>query len=246
MTHRIFTRIPAGDPAVIDAIGKSSVADLHEAMETIPGRMALLDPAIAPLNRGLKIAGQAVTAHVFPGDGLAAYRALQLASAGQVLVVTTAGQASAPMFAELVSFAAREKGLAGVVVDGPVRDSDALSKDRFPVWCRGTYAGRLLKRGPGEVNVPIVCGGVLIEPGDVIVADGDGVLRIPLTDASRALSVAQARARREDEIRAAIAAGANMFEVVGLQAALDASDMIKIDGTWQQAAAVRGEARDRW
>lgn len=78
---------------------------------------------------------------------------------------------------------------------------------------------------------------MLIEPGDVIVADGDGVLRIPLVDAPCTLSVAQGRARREEEIRAAIAAGANMFEVVGLQAALDASDMIEIDGTWQQAAA---------
>ena len=154
-----------------------------------------------------------------------------------MLVVTTAGQASTPMFGELVSLEAREKGLAGVVVDGPVRDSDELSNRHFPVWCRGTYAGRLLKRGPGEVNVPIVCGGVLIEPGDVIVADGDGVLRIPLADAPRALSVGQARARREAEIRAEIAAGANMFEVVGLQAALDASDMIEIDGTWRQGAA---------
>ena len=237
MTHRIFTRIPEGDPAVIEAIGQSSVADLHEAMETIPGRMSLLDPAIAPLNRGLKIVGQAVTAYVFPGDGLAGYRALQLAEAGQVLVVTTAGQATTPMFAEMVSLAAREKGLAGVVVDGPVRDSDALTRTQFPVWCRGRYACRLLKRGPGEVNVPVVCGGVLIEPGDVIVADGDGVVRIPLADAPRVLSVAQARARREDGIRAAIAAGADMDEVVGLKAALDASDMTEIDGTWQQTAA---------
>ncbi len=237
MTHRIFTRIPDGDPAVIEAIGQSSVADLHEAMETIPGRMSLLDPAIAPLNRGLKLVGQAITAYVFPGDGLAAYRALQLAGAGQVLVVTTAGQATTPMFGEMVSLAAREKGLAGVVVDGPVRDSDALTKTQFPLWCRGRYAGRLLKRGPGEVNVPVVCGGVLIEPGDVIVADGDGVVRIPLADAPRVLSVAQARARREDGIRAAIAADANMYEVVGLKAALDASDMTEIDGTWQQAPA---------
>jgi 4-hydroxy-4-methyl-2-oxoglutarate aldolase len=237
MTHRIFTRIPDGDPAVIEAIGQSSVADLHEAMETIPGRMSLLDPAIAPLNRGLKIVGQAVTAYVFPGDGLAAYRALQLAGAGQVLVVTTAGQATTPMFGEMVSLAARGKGLAGVVVDGPVRDSDALTKTQFPVWCRGRYAGRLLKRGPGEVNVPVVCGGVLIEPGDLIVADGDGVVRIPLADAPRVLSVAQARARREDGIRAAIAAGADMYEVVGLKAALDVSDMTEIDGTWQQALA---------
>ena len=141
------------------------------------------------------------------------------------------------MFAEMVSLAAREKGLAGVVVDGPVRDSDALTKSQFPVWCRGRYAGRLLKRGPGEVNVPVVCGGVLIEPGDVIVADGNGVLRIPLADAPRVLSGAQARARREDGIRAAIAAGANMYEVVGLKAALDASEMTEIDGTWQQTAA---------
>jgi 4-hydroxy-4-methyl-2-oxoglutarate aldolase len=237
MTHRIFTRIPEGDPAVIEAIGQLSAADLHEAMETIPGRMSLLDPAIAPLNRGLKIVGQAVTAYVFPGDGLAGYRALQLAGAGQVLVIATAGQATTPMFGEMVSLAAREKGLAGVVVDGPVRDSDALTKTQFPVWCRGRYAGRLLKRGPGEVNVPVVCGGVLIEPGDVIVADGDGVLRIPLADAPRVLSGAQARARREDGVRAAIAAGANMYEVVGLKAALDASDMTEIDGTWQQTAA---------
>ncbi|WP_422678046.1 RraA family protein [Blastococcus brunescens] len=160
------------------------MADLLEAMETIPGRMALVDPSIRPLSPGLKMAGQAVTVHTFPGDGLAVHRALQLAGPGQVLVITSVGETRSPLFAELLSLAARAKGLAGVVVDGPVRDADALMESRFPVWCRGTYAGRPMKRGPGEINVPVVCGGVVVEPGDIIVADGDGVLRVGLAAAA--------------------------------------------------------------
>lgn len=233
MTHHVYRRIPVCDSGLLDEIGKSSVADLHEAMETVPGRMALLDPSIVPLNRGLRIVGQAVTAHTFPGDALAGHRALSLAGPRQILVMTTAGQVRSPMFAELVSLAALENGVAGVVVDGPIRDADALAESRFPVWHRGTYAGRTTKRGPGEVNAPVVCGGVLVEPGDVIVADGDGVLRIPLSDAEQVLAGAQKRAAREEQIRAEIAGGRALFDIIGLQEALDAAGMISVDGTWK-------------
>ncbi|EME22679.1 4-carboxy-4-hydroxy-2-oxoadipate aldolase/oxaloacetate decarboxylase [Rhodococcus triatomae] len=237
MTHRIFRRIPACDPDIVRAIGESSVADLHEAMETIPGRMALLDPQIRPLNRGLRIVGQAVTAHTFPGDALVVHRALQITGPDQVLVVSTAGEVRSPMFAELVSLAARENGIAGVIADGSIRDSDALNESKFPVWCRGTYAGRTTKRGPGEINVPIVCGGVVVEPGDIIVADGDGVLRIPRGQAQEVLAGAQDRAAREKELRAAIASGDRLFDLIGLQDALAASDIVEIDDTWESTTA---------
>ncbi|MDL9948146.1 RraA family protein [Gordonia sp. ABSL11-1] len=232
MSHRIYTRIPACDPTLLDAIGKSSVADLHEAMDTMPGRAALLDPSIRALNRGITVVGQAITVNTFPGDGLAGHRALRLTGPGRVLVITSPGDPNTPLFAELVSLAASELGTEGVIADGPIRDSDALVQSRFPVWCRGTYAGRPLKRGPGEVNLPIVCGGVYIEPGDIIVADGDGVLRIPLAAAAATLDGAQRRAERENRIREAIAGGASLFELSGLSQALSAADIVEIDSTW--------------
>lgn len=109
------------------------------------------------------------------------------------------------------------------------------AESRFPVWARGTYAGHTTKRGPGEVNVPIVCGGVTIEPGDLIVADGDGVICIPLRSAETVITNAQARAAREERIRAAIEEGRSLFDLIGLQAALDAAEVTEVDGAWESA-----------
>ncbi|MGC4933778.1 RraA family protein [Gordonia sp. DT30] len=239
MPHHIYTRIPECPSDILEDIGKCAMADLHEAMDTMPGRTSLLDPSIRALTAGQTVVGQAVTVNTFPGDGLAGHRALQLTGPGSVLVVTSPGEPDTPLFAELVSLAARELGTAGVVADGPVRDSDALVQTRFPVWCRGTYAGRPLKRGPGEVNVPVVCGGVYIEPGDIVVADGDGVLRIPLADAEMVLVGARRRAEREVGIREAIAGGATLFDLVELRQALDDSDMVEIDDTWHNRNGAR-------
>ena len=235
MTSRVYRRIPTCDPALVEAAAKSAVADLHESMPEIQGRMALMNPEIRALNRGLRIAGQAVTAYNLPGDGLAGYKALQLAGPGQVLVYANGGHSPCAQFAELVSLAARKSGVAGVIADGPIRDSDALTESRFPVWARGTFCGHTSKRGPGEVNVPVVCGGALVEPGDIIVADGDGVICIPLQMVEGVLVKARERAAREERIRAAIEDGQSLAELIGVQAALDAADTTEIDSTWVSA-----------
>ena len=230
---KVYRRIPECDPMLVDEVGKFSVADLHESMDVIAGRMALFGPAIRPINPGVRIVGQAVTAFLFPGDGLLGHKAVQLIKPGQILVVANGSAGPQTMFAELVALAAQAAGARGAVVEGHVRDSEALRAMRYPVWASGVYAGHTEKNGPGAVNVPIVCGGVRVEPGDIVVADDDGVIRIPPGLARAAVEKAKARAAREVSIRAAISEGKVLFEMLNLQAALEKAGVEEIDGTWK-------------
>jgi 4-hydroxy-4-methyl-2-oxoglutarate aldolase len=219
----VHLHIPAVDADALAAVAECSVADLHEALGAVHGldtaRAALLDPTIRPLVAGHRVAGQAVTVRNSPADGLYGHRAIRLLQPGQVLVSSNGGHGAAAMFAELTALQARANGALGAVVDGPVRDSDALRDMGFPVWHRGTYAGHTDKNGPGAVNVPIVCGGVLVEPGDVVVADGDGVVSIPRALLPETVAAARARVEREHGIRAAIARGEQLYDLMGLQVA---------------------------
>ncbi len=232
MTSIVYRRIPECDPALVEAAGRIGVADLHEAMGVIPGRMALMDGSIRPLNPGRHIAGQAVTAFCFPFDGLLAHKAVSMVGPGQILVFANGGTGPQTMFAELIALAARGKGAAGAVVQSCVRDAGALREMRFPVWSSGVYPGHTGKRGPGSVNVPVVVGGVRIEPGDIVVADDDGVISIPPKLMPAVLEKAQARADREVRIRAAIDEGKVLFDMLGLQAELDAAGVEEIDAAW--------------
>ena len=231
MTSIVYRRIPKCDPGLVEAASAISVADLHEAMDIVPGRMALMNGSIQPLNPGLRIAGQAVTAYCFPFDGLLAHKAVSMVGPGQILVFANGGSGPQTMFAELIGLAARQKGAVGAVVEGCVRDTEALRAMRFPVWASGVYAGHTGKSGPGSVNVPIVVGGVRIEPGDIIVADDDGVICIPPLLMPAVLEKAKARAAREVKIRAAISEGKTLFDLLGLQATLEAAGVEEIDGT---------------
>ncbi|GAA3573652.1 4-carboxy-4-hydroxy-2-oxoadipate aldolase/oxaloacetate decarboxylase [Amycolatopsis ultiminotia] len=233
----VYLKIPAADPESLAAVEACSVADLHEALGSLlgfdRGRAALLDPAIKPLLRGTRISGQAVTVRSSPDDGLLAHRAIQLLGPGQLLVGVNGGHGAAAMFAELTALAARANGAVGVVVDGPIRDSDALAEMAFPVWSRGIYAGHTDKAGPGAVNVPVVCGGVLVEPGDVIVADGDGVISLPLDILPEVVRAARARVEREHGIRAAIDRGEQLFDILRLGEALAAAGVEQHDRVWK-------------
>jgi 4-hydroxy-4-methyl-2-oxoglutarate aldolase len=237
MRPQVFLRIPAADTTQLGELTRYAVADLHEAMGVALGfdraRAALLDPAIRPLNRGHRIAGQAVTARTNPDDALLSHRAIRLLGRGQILVCTNGGHGAAAPFAELTALEARRNGALGVVIDGPVRDSDALAELDYPVWSRGVYAGHTDKQGPGAVNVPIVCGGVLVEPGDVIVADGDGVISIPLDVLPEVVLGARDRVERERGIRAAIARGEHLMDILGLDAALSNAGVEEHDRTWK-------------
>ncbi len=235
MVSRVYRRIPECDPGLVAEAEKFAVADLHESMDTIPGRMALFSPAIRPLNAGLRIAGQAVTASLFPGDGLLGHKAVQLVRPGQIMVVSNGGTGPQVMFAELVALAASQAGARGAIVESCIRDTDALRTMRYPVWSAGVHSARTGKSGPGSVNVPIVCGGVLVNPGDIIVADDDGVICIPPAEMPQILERARTRATREVRIRKAIEEGQVLFDILNLQAAFEAAGVEEIDAVWSES-----------
>lgn len=232
MTSKIYRRIPECDPALVDAAGQYSVADLHEAMDVIPGRMALFGPEFRPLNPGIHISGQAVTAYVFPGDGLLGHKAVELVRPGQILVFANGGSGPQVMLGELIALAARKAGARGAIAESCIRDAAALREMQFPVWSRGVYAGHTGKSGPGYVNAPIVCGSVRVDPGDIIVADDDGVICIPPALMPSVIEKAKARAEREVKVRAAIGEGKVLFDMQKLQSVLDAAGAEEIDAVW--------------
>jgi len=232
----IYTRIPSCDAALIEEAGKYGVADLHESLDLVTGRMALMSQAIRPLNPGLRVSGQAVTVYGYPGDALFMHKAVQLVRPGQILVLANSGNTPSTMFAELVALAALKNGVAGVIADGSIRDTDALRDLNFPVWSASIHAGHVEKRGPGAVNIPIVCGGVLVEPGDVIVADNDGVICIPRGALSAAVEGARGRARREVLIRERIDKGEVLFDILDMQSNLEEVGAVQHDRSWNGTA----------
>jgi len=234
MNPIICTRIPLPDPALVAEAAKYALADLHESLGAVQGRMALMSSRMRPLLQGRRISGAAVTSYNFPGDNLMIHVALNVAERGQILVLANGGGTQGALWGDVACTFAAQKGIAGVVADGPVRDIDALREMDFPVWATSISPSHPEKRGPGSVNVPIVVDGVLVEPGDVIVADGDGVLAIPQAHLARTLKGARQRAEREIAIRKRIKAGESLFEILNMQAAVEGAGIRQVDATWLQ------------
>lgn len=233
----IYTRVPESDPTLVAAAAEAGVADLHEALGAVAGRMLLMDPRMRPLDMKMRVAGPAVTAFNYPGDNLMMHQALYLAGKGQVLVMANGGGHQGALWGELAGHYAQHKGIAGLVADAAVRDSAQLVEIGFPVWSSAIHASHPEKRGPGAVNVPIVCGGVIVNPGDVIVADADGVLVIPPEHLALAVKGAAERKAKEDGVRAKLAAGATLYEILNIAKAIEASGAEVRDVTWAQDQA---------
>jgi 4-hydroxy-4-methyl-2-oxoglutarate aldolase len=232
MESVIYNKIPLPDPALVAAAANYTVADLHEALGGVQGRMSLMDPAMRALLQGRRICGAAVTSYNFPGDNLMIHVALNLAQKGQVLVLTNGGNQGA-LWGDVACTYAVKKGIAGVIADGPVRDVDALREMNFPVWTTMISPSHPEKRGPGAANVPVVVAGVLVEPGDVIAADGDGVLVIPRAELGRAVEGARKRSAAEAVIRKRIESGESLYEIVNIDAAVRAAGIETVDGSWK-------------
>lgn len=229
----IYHRIPETDPALIARAAKFGVADLHEALGAVAGRMCLMTPKMRPIAAGQKICGPAVTAFNYPGDNLMIHVCLHLATEGQVLVFTNGGSPNGALWGDVACGFAVKKKVAGAVVDGAVRDTDAIREMGFPVWSTAVSVEHPEKRGPGAVNVPVVLGGVLVEPGDIIVGDADGVLVIPRRLLAHAVEGAEKRAAAEVVIRGRIAAGELPLDILGLRAVIEAAGIEQREGTWQ-------------
>lgn len=212
----IYTKIPRPDPDLLARAARFGVADLHEGLGEIAGRMNLMSPAMRPIAFGQKMCGPAITAWNFPGDNLAIHAALDTAQAGDVLVLTNGGGAQGALWGDVACGFAKKKGLAGTVVHGATRDTDAIREMGYPVWSTAVSVEHPKKRGPAAVNVPVVCDNIRVEPGDIIVGDSDGVLVIPRALLAQAVENAERRAANEVGFRQRIAAGERLFDILGM------------------------------
>lgn len=209
----VVTNPPRADAAAVDSLARYGVATVHEAM----GRTGYLGPSIRPVHLGSRIAGTAVTVLSWPGDNLMIHVAVEQCRPGDVLVVATTSPSTDGMFGELFATALRHRGVRGLVIDAGVRDVAELHAMGFPVWSAAVSAQGTVKATPGAVNVPVAIGGQLIRPGDVILADDDGVVRVERESAAAAVEAAQAREEKEAATRAAFQRGELGLDRYGLR-----------------------------
>lgn len=230
-----YTRIARLDPDLIARAARLSVADLHESLGVLAGRQALMQPQMRPIQLGRQVCGQAITSFNYPGDNLLLHVAAKLAQPGDVLVVGNGGSPMGALWGDVMTHFCQQRGIAGAVVDGAVRDIDRIGEMGFPLWSTWISVSHPEKRGPGAVNVPMVVAGVSVQPGDLVVADSDGVLAIPYLQVESAVAQAEIRLAKEDAIRTRIDAGETLFDILGLQKEVDAIGLIEIDSTWQES-----------
>ena len=214
MTQHIIKRhIERSDAASIDALAAAGTATVHEAI----GRVGYVGPHLQPIQQGAKIAGSAVTVLSHPGDNIMIHAAVEMCQDGDVLVVTNTAPSTHGMFGDLLASSLMARGVRGLVIDAGVRDTMDLRSMGFPVWSQHVSCQGTVKNTPGSVNVPVVLGGITVQPGDVICADDDGVVVVPRTDAVRAVEASTARLAREKKLRGVLESGQLGVDVYGLR-----------------------------